>query len=89
MSEQETSKPQTLKTTPKERLTAFYEWCATHDFTLKDMEAILVGVILQANIQGFKDEITVANRTFEIIARELLPKEEKAQETKEEGKNNA
>lgn len=84
--ENKESKAQPLKTTPKERLTAFYEWCKDHDFTLKDMEAVLISVILQTNIQGFKDEITMLNRDFEITVREILPAQEKTPKTEKESK---
>ena len=84
MSKEEKAQP--LKTTATERLTAFYTWAKDHEFTIKDMEAILVSVIIQTNIQGFKNEITMLNRDFEITVRELLPKEEKASKTEKESK---
>lgn len=55
-----------VKTSKEERLSAFYAWTAKNEFTVKDMEAILCGVVIQAEIAGFKDSITIGNKTFDI-----------------------
>lgn len=66
-----------LKQSTAERLSAFYTWAANHEFTLKDMEALLCGVIIQAEIAGFTDSITIGQRTFDIVVKERLLKQEK------------
>lgn len=64
MSENKESKA--VKTSKEERLSAFYAWTANNEFTVKDMEAVLCGVVIQAEIAGFKDSITIGNKTFDI-----------------------
>ncbi len=64
MSENKESKA--VKTSEEERLSAFYAWTAKNEFTVKDMEAVLCGVVIQAEIAGFKDSITIGNKTFDI-----------------------
>ena len=66
MSGKEESKTPKLTKNTAERLTAFYEWASNHEFTLKDMEAVLCGVVIQAEIAGFKDSITIGDKTFDI-----------------------
>lgn len=81
------TKEQEIKTPPQERLAAFYDWCKSHEFTLKDLEAVLCGIIIQTQIKGYQDELTLAGRTFEIVVKEKQPEEQK--ETKKESKDNA
>lgn len=71
-----------LKQSTAERLSAFYAWTAEHEFTIKDMEAVLCGVVIQAEIAGFSDSITIANRTFDIVVKERLLKRETKKESK-------
>ena len=69
MSGKKESKTPKLTKNTAERLTAFYEWASNHEFTLKDMEAVLCGVVIQAEIAGFRDSITIGNKTFDIMVK--------------------
>lgn len=75
----QTQEPPKLTKTIKERISAFYEWTATHEFVLDDMLAIICGVLVQAGVKGLSHEIKVAGKTFSILVEE----KEKAQSDKE------
>lgn len=73
----QTQEPPKLTKTIKERISAFYEWTATHEFVLDDMLAIICGVLVQAGVKGLSHEIKVAGKKFAIVVAEM---EEKATE---------
>ena len=80
----QTQEPPKLTKTIKERISAFYEWTATHEFVLDDMLAIICGVLVQAGVKGLSHEIKVAGKTFSILVEEKY--ENKEETTKVEGK---